>query len=146
MVLTIINMMEENIWAFQKNKVKYMAINLKKEKIETKKEKIQPISYDSLTDREKQIVEDVIKELNLDNNSLQVERVKEKFQITPYIEMPYDKSIFYNLCKQLNIFISYQGHVKEGNVKYPIFSICGDCRDLDKLVMNIVKKYEKSNK
>ena len=145
MALTTINMMEENIWAFLNNKVKHMAIILTKEK-KIKKEKIQPISYDSLTDREKQIVEDVIKELNLDSNSLQVERVKEKFQITPCVEVPYDKSIFYNLCKQLDIFISNQGHVKEGNVKYPIFSICGDCRDLDKLVMTIVKKHEKPNK
>ena len=121
-----------------------MAIKLTNEK-PVKKEEVRAFSFDEINDRDKQIVELVLKELQLED-SLKTEQIKEKFQITPTIEVPFDKSIFYNVCKELDIFISYQGHVKEGNIKYPILSICADMRDLDKLVMAIVKKYEKPNK
>lgn len=117
-----------------------MAIKLTKDN----QEKIEPFDYGSITDRDKQVVEEVMSHLNL-SDGLMVDQLKEKFEIEPVTEVPYDKSIFYNICVENDIFIGYQGAVKEGNVKYPIFSICADCRELDKLVMAIVKKYEKSD-
>ena len=116
-----------------------MAIKLEKDDVE----KIEPFDYGKINKRDQQVVEEVINYLN-PSDTLQNE-LREKFEITPVVEVPYDKSSFYNACKESGIFISYQGSIKEGNVKYPIFSICADCRELDKLVMNIAKKYEKSN-
>ena len=39
----------------------------------------------------------------------------------------------------------FHNFVKEGKIKYPVFSITADIRELDRLVMTIAKKYEKSN-
>ncbi len=116
-----------------------MAVKLEKDNVE----KIEPFDYGKISKRDQQVVEEVINYLK--PNDIQQNELREKFEITPVVEVPYDKSIFYNVCKENDIFISYQGSVKEGNLKYPIFSICADCRELDKLVMNIAKKYEKSN-
>jgi len=105
-------------------------------------QKLEPFDYGTINDRDKQIVEEVIKTLDLKDN-LQVKQLKEKFKIEDCIEVPYEKSIFYTICKEENIFIGYQGSIKEGNIKYPIFSICADSRKLDKLVLTIAKKYKK---
>jgi hypothetical protein len=117
-----------------------MAIKLKKDNVE----EIKPFDYGSINKRDKQVVEEVIKKLNL-IGSLQEEMIQKEFNIKPIPEVPYDKSIFYNICRELGIFIGYQGSVREGDLKYPIFSICADCRELDKLVLHIAKKYEKSD-
>jgi len=117
-----------------------MAIKIEKNK--KTMQKIQPFDYGTINDRDKQIVEEVIKTLDLKDN-LQVKQLKEKFKIEDCVEVPFEKSIFYVTCKEQNIFIGYQGSIREGNLKYPIFSICADCRELDKLVLTIAKKYKK---
>lgn len=117
-----------------------MAIELKKDDVE----KIEPFDFGSINKRDKQVVEEVIKKLNL-GGTPQEEQIQKAFDIKPIPEVPYDKSIFYNICRELGIFIGYQGSVREGDLKYPIFSICADCRELDKLVLHIAKKYEKSD-
>ena len=121
-----------------------MAIILKKDNQEEEEERILPFSYDSITDRDKQVVEEVMAELQL-GDSIQSEKLKEKFDITPTTTVPNDKCIFYNITKQLGLYVTPQGFVREGLIKYPIFSLTGDCRELDNLVMAIVKKYDKSN-
>lgn len=120
-----------------------MAIKLVKDKNEDEK-RIQPFSYDLITDRDKTVVEEVLRELQIED-SIKLEKLKEKFQIIPTTEVPYDKGIFYNLCKELELYCTPQGFIKEGSVKYPILSLTADCRQLEQLVMHIVKKYEKSN-
>ena len=117
-----------------------MAIKLTKDK--SKRET--PFSYDNITKRDKQIVEEVINHLKL-KGSKSEEYLKEKFEIIPTIEVPYEKCMMYNLCKELGIYMTAQGFVKEGKIKYPVFSITADIRELDRLVMTIAKKYEKSN-
>lgn len=111
-------------------------------KIKKITQKIEPFDYGVINDRDKQVVEEVIKHLHL-KDDLQIKQLREKFKIEDCIEMPYEKSIFYTTCKEQNIFISYQGCIKENNIKYPIFSICEDSRKLDKLVLTIAKKFNK---
>ena len=62
-----------------------MAIKLTKDK---SKREI-PFSYDNITKRDKQIVEEVINHLKL-KGSKSEEYLKEKFEITPTIEVPYE--------------------------------------------------------
>ena len=122
-----------------------MAIKMvQDQELEKEENRILPFSYDSVTERDREVVEEVLRELNL-QDSLLSEKVREKFEFTPTTEVPYENSIFYQLCKQNEIYISPQGFIKEGNVKYPLLSICADIRELDKLVMDIAKKYGKSD-
>lgn len=120
-----------------------MAIKLKKDSKEDEV-RLLPFSYDSITDRDKEVVEEVLSNLQIDD--IKLEQLKEKFQIIPTTEVPYDKGIFYNLCKELDLYCTPQGFIKEGNIKYPILSLTADCRQLEELVMQIVKKYEKPDK
>lgn len=120
-----------------------MAIKLTKDTEEDKK-RLLPFSYDSITDRDKEVVEEVLSNLQIDG--IKLEKLKEKFQIIPTTEVPYENNTFYNLCRELDLYISTQGFIKEGNIKYPIFSLTAEYRQLEELIMHIVKKYEKPDK
>ena len=120
-----------------------MAIKLIKD-VEEDKKRVLPFSYDSITDRDKEVVEEVLSKLQI-KDGIKLEQLKEEFQIITTTEVPYEKGIFYNLCKELDLYCTPQGFIKEGNIKYPILSLTADCRQLEQLVMHIVKKYEKSN-
>ena len=69
-----------------------MAIELKKDDVE----KVEPFDYGNINKRDKEVVEEVIKKLNL-GGTPQEEQIQKAFDIKPIPEVPYDKSIFYNI-------------------------------------------------
>tara|TARA_B100001057_G_C22493341_1_gene811090 strand:- start:316 stop:717 length:402 start_codon:yes stop_codon:yes gene_type:complete len=112
---------------------------------------IEPLfDYVDITERDKLVIEEVIKLINerpgVPGNMI-IEELKVKFGIIEIPMMKLENSIWYNLTKDEKIGFSMQGHRettdKDGSkIRIPHISFSADLDELDMMVNRLAKKIE----
>ena len=94
--------------------------------------------YGSITDRDKKVVEELLKYVD---GGLHDE-IKEKFDIQSRPVYDVKKHPMWKICEDNNIALSLQGFnysLEVGSTRYPIYAICEDFRKLEKLYEAVVR-------
>jgi len=105
--------------------------------MENKKIADELYDYGSITDRDKKVVEEVLKYVDNDLH----DDIKEKFEIKTRPVYEVKTHPFYKVCEEMNIPLTLQGFNysdDKGTQKYPVYAICEDFRKLEKLYTKIV--------
>ncbi len=87
------------------------------------------LDYNTLTDRDKKIVEEVLNNLPTVEPAYK-ELIKVKFRIKEIPE--YDCKELYDKLKDIGFTV--QGFRIDGGIKYPMLSVCNEARDFEKLL------------
>ena len=113
--------------------------------MEIKKTILQKFNYDLMTDRDKQIVKEVINFLKEEDTSNLDERkekaILQKFQITDVPRYNLDDSNFIRHIRKLKMFFNDQAVIRVGKYpdmkEFPIINVQSDIRDFEKLYASI---------
>ena len=104
-------------------------------------------NFDTMSDRDKGLVKEVINFLKEDKSNFDEKKEKsilQKFQISDIPKFDLSNSNFLRHARKLKIFYNDQGVIRVGDYpdvkEYPIVSIQADIRDLEKLYASIASE------
>lgn len=106
--------------------------------------------YSSISDEQKKAIEEVVSILEDNGQDILAKNIGYKFQLKEHIKVPPESSVFVTLMKEFGLNSNQQGWVmgevdSEGKeTHYPIMDIQADIRVLDKFIMFVADKYDKT--
>lgn len=104
-----------------------------------KKIKEELYDYGSITDRDKMVVEEIIKY----TDSVFADFLRKKFELKEREVYETKNHPFTKVCEELKIPLTlngFEGGVGVDDIRYPIYSMCEDFRTFEKLYSAIVDK------
>lgn len=107
--------------------------------------RIEMFDYGSISDEQKKALNECANFLSTKHPDI-AQTIRNKFYLVEPKKVKLETSNFLQLCKAANINYSLQGFTltrdeKEEEIQYPIVSITEDIRELERLLLFIVKKY-----
>ena len=107
--------------------------------------RIEMFDYGSISDEQKRALNECANFLSIKHPDI-AQTIRNKFYLVEPKKVKMETSNFLQLCKEANINWSLQGFTltrdeKEEEIQYPIVSITEDIRELERLLLFIVKKY-----
>lgn len=106
--------------------------------------------YSSISDEQKKAIEEVVSILEDNGQDILAKNIGYKFQLKEHTKVPPESSVFVTLMKEFGLNSHQQGWVmgeidSEGKeTHYPIMDIQADIRVLDKFIMFVADKYDKT--
>jgi len=98
-------------------------------------EEYQGLDYLNVSDDQKVAIRECVKILQEYGLHDVGERILERIGLESIPEYDIGESEFFALMKEHNIFTSIQGHVRDGEMKYPIVLCSVDIREFDKALL-----------
>lgn len=98
------------------------------------------LDYTNVTDDQKVAIREcvkIIREYGLHDIGTSI---LERIGLESIPEYDLDESDFFKLLKENNIYASVQGHVRDGEMKYPLLLCSADIREFDKALLNYKHK------
>lgn len=116
--------------------------------MEIKKTVYKKFNFDLMTDRDKQVVKEVINFLKEENtpdlDEKKEKAILQKFQIADVPKYDLNNSNFIRHVKKLKMFFNDQGVIRVGKYpdmkEFPIINVQSDIRDFEKLYASIVNE------
>lgn len=106
--------------------------------------------YSSISDEQKKAIEEVVNILEDNGQDLLAKNIGYKFELKEHTKVPPQSSVFVTLLKEFGLNSVQQGWVmgevdSEGKeTHYPIMDVQADIRVLDKFIMFVAEKYDKT--
>lgn len=110
------------------------------------KETEESLNFDTLNERDKKVIKEVIKFLKEEKNlNKDIEKsIHLKFKLKDVPKFNIDNSNFLRHVKKLNLFYNESGFLREGKhpniVEYPIIAVQTEIRNFEKLYASIVEE------
>ena len=107
------------------------------------KDKVEPFDYSLVNDDHQNAIREVfelLKQHDLENSDLAKELTK-RFNFDPPKQYNIKNSLFVQCCEKAGVWYSNQGHIKQGDIEYPLIAVQDDTRKLDEIVKVAVQLY-----
>ena len=95
--------------------------------------------YGSISEEQKKVVEEIARILKDKGEKDTATELLVKFKVEAPKEYDLNNSIFYKACQQANIHVVKQGYNIENGIYYPMITVGGDSRELDKIILSLGK-------